>query len=125
MNKNVDIVKDFVAAWSRLDVDELLSYFAEDGTYYNMPFAPVTGHEGLRDFISAFLKDWTETNWDLLHIFGDGDVVVAERLDRTKVGDIAVDLPCCGIFEMQDGKIKMWRDYFDMATYTRPFEGKT
>jgi limonene-1,2-epoxide hydrolase len=29
-----------------------------------------------------------------------------------------VDLPAAGVFEMEGGKIKVWRDYFDLATYT-------
>jgi ketosteroid isomerase-like protein len=29
----------------------------------------------------------------------------------------AVELPCFGIFEMKEGKITAWRDYFDMSTY--------
>ena len=28
-----------------------------------------------------------------------------------------VNPPCCGVFEMQDGRIKVWRDYFDIGTY--------
>jgi limonene-1,2-epoxide hydrolase len=48
-----------------------------------------------------------------------GDVVIAERLDRTVAGGKPVDLPCCGVFELQGGRIKAWRDYFDMGTYTR------
>ena len=48
-------------------------------------------------------------------------MVIVERLDRTEVGDIKVDLPCCGVFEMEEGKIKIWRDYFDKGTYTKPF----
>ena len=121
MSDNVVIIKKFIEAWSRLDVDEIVGYFTEDGTYYNMPAAPVSGHAALKQFIGAFIKDWTQTDWDVLNIIGSGDVVIAERLDRTKVGEIAVDLPCCGIFEMEGGKIKMWRDYFDMATYMKPF----
>lgn len=121
MTDNKAIIKSFIEAWSRLDVDELVGYFTPEGTYYNMPFAPVTGHGDLKGFIGAFIKDWTQTDWDVLNLIGEGDVVIAERLDRTKVGDISVDLPCCGVFEMEDGKIKVWRDYFDMATYTKPF----
>ncbi|MBL4864545.1 MAG: nuclear transport factor 2 family protein [Rhodobiaceae bacterium] len=123
MTDNVAIIRDFITAWSRLDVDELVGYFTEDGTYYNMPIAPISGHEALKSFIGAFIKDWTRTDWDVLHLIGSGDIVVAERLDRTMVGDIAVDLPCCGVFEMENGKIKVWRDYFDMATFTKPFSG--
>ena len=121
MSDNVQIIKDFISAWSNLDAEELVSYFAEDGIYYNMPAQPVQGRENLKQFIAGFISSWTKTTWDLLNIEGTGNVVIAERLDRTEVGDIKVDLPCCGVFEMEDGKIKVWRDYFDMATFTRPF----
>lgn len=117
MADNVEIIRDFIEAWSRLDATELAGYFTEDGSYHNMPTVPITGREKVGEFISNFIRTWTETNWEVLHIFGDGDVVVAERLDRTKAGDKAVDLPCCGIFEMENGKIKVWRDYFDMPTF--------
>ncbi len=36
-------------------------------------------------------------------------------------GDSSVDLPCTGVFELESGKIKVWRDYFDFATYQRGF----
>ena len=119
MSSNEQIIRDFIAAWSRLDVEELLGYFAEDGTYYNMPIAPVSGQAGLRTFIGAFLTGWTRTDWEILNIVSAGDIVVAERMDRTELGDRKVALPCCGVFEMEDGKIKVWRDYFDMATYQK------
>jgi limonene-1,2-epoxide hydrolase len=45
--------------------------------------------------------------------------VIVERLDRTKAGDKAVDLPCTGVFELENGKIKVWRDYFDLGTYAK------
>jgi len=48
-----------------------------------------------------------------------GNVVIAERLDRTRAGEKSVDLPCVGVFELEAGKIKIWRDYFDLATYHR------
>lgn len=120
---NIQIIRDFIAAWSRLNPDELVDYFTPDGTYYNMPIAPVSGHDQLRPFIANFLSSWSSTEWDVLNIVGNGDVVIAERLDRTMVGDKPVDLPCCGVFEMKDGKIAVWRDYFDMATYTKALAG--
>lgn len=123
MSDNVKIIQDFINAWTRLDVDELVSYFAEDGIYYNMPAEPVQGHDNLKNFIGGFTANWTTTEWDTLNILGEGDVVFAERLDRTRAGDVKVDLPCCGVFEMENGKIKVWRDYFDMATFTKPFGG--
>ncbi len=123
MKKNEDIIREFIAAWSRLDVDELVGYFTDDGVYHNMPFKPVQGHVALKAFISNFLNGWTGTQWDILTLIASGDTVVAERLDRTTLGERSVDLPCCGVFKMQDGKIKVWRDYFDLATYTKGASG--
>lgn len=119
MGENARIVRDFIAAWSRLDAVELAAFFTEDGVYHNMPARPVAGRAAVQAFIAGFIKDWTATEWDVLNLVEAGDVVIAERLDRTRVGDRPVDLPCCGVFEMSGGKIKVWRDYFDLATYTR------
>lgn len=123
MGDNERVVRDFIAAWSRLNPDELAGYFAEDGVYHNMPARPVAGREAVRGFIAGFTKDWSATEWEVLNVVAAGDVVIAERVDRTRVGDKRADLPCCGVFEMQGGKIKVWRDYFDLATYTRALGG--
>ncbi|MDH3603708.1 MAG: hypothetical protein OEU26_29205 [Candidatus Tectomicrobia bacterium] len=56
---------------------------------------------------------------NLINLLAEGDVVMVERMDRTVVDGKSVDLPCFGIFEMREGKISEWRDYFDMATYTK------
>jgi limonene-1,2-epoxide hydrolase len=116
---NETIIRDFIAAWSRLDPEELAGYFAEDGVYHNMPTGPVAGRENVRNMIAGFIGSWTETEWEVLNLMSSGDVVIAERLDRTRAGDKAVDLPCTGVFEMQGGKIKIWRDYFDLGTYMK------
>lgn len=119
MASNEEVVRAFVAAWSRLNVDELVDYFTPDGTYHNMMAKPVSGHDNLRRFIGGFIRGWSATDWEILNIVAHGDVVIAERVDRTQVGDKRVELPCCGVFEMSGGKIKVWRDYFDLATYTK------
>ena len=119
VEENVAVITEFIEAWSRLDPDELAGYFAEDGCYHNIPTKPVTGRAEVRDMIAGFTAGWTATTWDLLNIAGTGDLVFAERVDRTQMGDKGVDLPCTGVFEMEDGKIKVWRDYFDMGTFIK------
>ena len=116
---NEKTIREFIAAWSRLDPEELASYFSEDGVYHNMPTGPVAGRENVKKMIGGFIAAWTETQWDVVNLVSSGDVVIAERLDRTKAGDKAVDLPCTGVFEMENGKIKVWRDYFDLGTYVK------
>ncbi len=117
MKDNEQIIRQFIAAWSRLNVDELLEYFTDDGTYHNMPMQPVKGKDNIKQLIEGFTDAWTETQWDIVCLMSKDDLVVAERLDRTKFGDKSVDLPCVGVFEMEKGKIKVWRDYFDANTY--------
>ena len=121
---NVAVIREFVESWSSLDAAQLASYFAEDGTYFNMPAQPVVGRANIEQFIAGFSASWTETTWDILNISGDGSVVYCERLDRTKTTQGNVDLPCFGVFEMRDGKIHVWRDYFDMGTYVNAMTGE-
>lgn len=123
MSENEAVIRKFISAWSKLDPDALVEFFTPDGVYHNMPMQPVAGRENLRAFIAGFLKGWTSTEWEILTLVSQGDVVFAERIDRTRVGAKAVALPCCGVFEMQGGKIKVWRDYFDLNTYGTALAG--
>lgn len=116
-HNNIAVITAFVQAWSRLDANELAGYFAEDGIYYNMPARPVTGRENIKLFIESFIQQWTETDWLIINIAEVGNTVFVERLDKTKTLQGNIDLPCTGVFEMNAGKIKEWRDYFDLATY--------
>ena len=119
VEENERIIREFIEAWSRLDPVELAGYFTDDGVYHNMPMGPVAGRANVENLIRGFIASWTETTWDLRNILCAGDVVIAERLDRTRAGEKTADLPCVGVFEMEGGKIKVWRDYFDFATYQR------
>jgi limonene-1,2-epoxide hydrolase len=119
MSDNIRIVEEFVAAWSSLDAARLAGYFCDDGSYHNMPSQPVTGKENVEKFIEQFLSNWTETDWDIINITEQGETVFCERLDRTKTQRGNVDLPCFGVFEMEGGKIKVWRDYFDLGTFMK------
>ena len=119
MSSNTQLIEEFCQAWSRLDASELASYFTEDGIYHNMPADPVQGRENVEKFIRGFAGSWTRTEWEILHLAETGDVVFAERIDRTQAGDKSVDLPCTGVFTLRDGKIACWRDYFDIGTYMK------
>lgn len=119
MTPNEKTIRDFIAAWSRLNVEELVGYFTDDGVYHNMPMQPVKGREALKQFIGGFLSGWSKTEWEILTLVTAGDTVIAERVDRTVANGKKIDLPCCGVFEMRGGKIAVWRDYFDLNTYLR------
>ena len=122
MSSNSELIKKFCEAWSRLDPVELAAFFTEDGIYHNMPAGPIQGREEVENFIRGFAGSWTRTEWEILNLAESGDIVIAERLDRTQAGDKSVDLPCTGVFTIRDGKIASWRDYFDLGTYMRAMQ---
>jgi limonene-1,2-epoxide hydrolase len=101
----------------------LAGYFTEDGVYHNMPIDPVSGRQAVEQFITHFAGKWTDTRWEILNIVEQGDLVFCERIDRTRTTAGNVDLPCMGVFEMHDGKIRVWRDYFDLNTYAGAMSG--
>lgn len=119
MPNNVELVRAFCAAFSRRDTDELLGFFAEDAVYHNMPMPPVRGKDAIRGVLDMFLKPAQSVEFIVLHIAAEGDTVLTERLDKFVIGGKTVELPVCGVFDMATGKILAWRDYFDMATWTR------
>lgn len=78
----------------------------------------VQGQNNIQQFISGFIRPWESTDWEIVSLVADGDLVMVERLDKTVVAGSPVNLLCLEYFELENGKIKIWRDYFDLSTYT-------
>jgi limonene-1,2-epoxide hydrolase len=55
--------------------------------------------------------------FELINLASDGAVVFTERVDRMEFGGKTVELPVTGVFEMEGGRIRAWRDYFDMQMF--------
>lgn len=117
--QNEKLVRDFCAAWQRRDIEELVGFFTPDAVYHNMPMAPVSGHDGIRQVLQLFVPPAQSIDFEVLNLASSGPVVLAERVDRFVMGGKKVELPVVGVFEIRDGKIALWRDYFDMQTWTR------
>lgn len=112
------VVRDFCSAWSRRDVDELLGFFAPGAVYHNMPLAPAEGEDAIRAILELFVPGSEEIEFEILGLAADGDTVYTERIDRFTVNGKRLELPVAGVFEIRDGAIAAWRDYFDMQAWT-------
>ncbi len=112
-------VEDFLASFGTLDVDRIMSFFAPEAVYHNMPMAPMRGEKAIRGVIEYFVKPAQKIEFVILNIMAAGNVVLNERLDKFLIGEKNVELPVMGTFEVEDGKIVVWRDYFDMATWQK------
>ncbi len=117
-----ETVAAFIAAIEAKDVDAAVALAAADISYENMPTDPIVGHEGLARTLHSFLAPASTVEWRILKQWTFERTVINERLDRFQIGDGWLELPIAGIFEIDDdGKISLWRDYFDMGSYTRQF----
>ncbi len=117
--ENEKLVTDFCQSWTRKNVDEILSYLTDDCFYHNIPMEPCVGKAAIRQFIEPFMKDADTVNFEIKHTTSAGNAVMNERVDRFVMGPKKIELPVVGVFEVSGGKISAWRDYFDLATFTK------
>jgi limonene-1,2-epoxide hydrolase len=116
------VIGDLFAAWTRLDLDGIMGYFAEDAVWDNVPMnSPAKGRAAIREMTQGFLKDTTSFGAKILKSLHVGNTVFNERVDTIKMKNgKGADIPVAGIFELNDaGIITSWRDYFDLATFTK------
>jgi limonene-1,2-epoxide hydrolase len=112
-------VRDFCAAWEAMDQQRILDAFTDDAVYHNMPMPPAAGKDAIRALLGFILGPASSVKFDIKKIVAEGDTVLTERLDTFQMGDKTVALEVMGTFELRDGKIAAWRDYFDMASWTK------
>ena len=114
------IVNAFMAEFDveHPDADTLASYFTDDAVYHNMPMAAAEGLEAVKAALAG-VSQMTSRGWEVLHSATNGDVVLNERIDRFDMSGTEVSVQVCGVFEIRDGKIARWRDYFDLASFQK------
>ena len=113
------IVRDFSAAWGRADLDFIMDAFADDAIYHNMPMQPLEGKAAIRAGIEGFLSQSPGgIDFEILNQVSAGNLVMNERVDTFVIGGNESPIRVMGVFELRDGRIARWRDYFDMAGLT-------
>ena len=113
-----DVVRSFIAAWNANDLERVLAHLHDEVVYHNMPMQPLHGLAAVRAYLQGVGRfDWID--WKLLALAESGDKVLTERIDDFSLRGTPVSLPLMGIFEIDGGRIRAWRDYFDLASYRR------
>lgn len=116
-NDALAVVNRFIAAIERRDIDAAVPLLANDCEYDNVPMGAVHGPDAVRDILGPMLAGCTEVEWPVLRESASGNVVFNERLDRFLMPHGWVEVPVNGVWEVVEGRITLWRDYFDEATY--------
>lgn len=97
---------------------DLAAFFTDDAVWHNIPLAPVTGRDDIATTIASFTTGIESIEFRVRNIASDGPVVLTEQVDVFKFPDKSIELQVMGTFEVRDGKIAAWRDYFDMNQFT-------
>src|SRR5262249_11131663 len=113
------IVREFCAAWDRRDVEEILPGSARRPPSHTRRLEPGRGPAAIREVLNVFVPPASRIHFEVRAIVSRGDLVFTERVDHFTVAGKEVALPVAGVFELRDGKIAAWRDYFDMGSYQR------
>ena len=121
------LVRHFIQLIEAKDLEGALALIDEKCEYDNVPMRKVFGPEGVRETLAPFIASCSEIDWVIHYQTASGDttsgVVMNERTDRFKMGDRWVEVPLMGIFTIANGKITLWRDYFDIAMFQKAISG--
>ena len=111
---NDAFVRNFMAAWERRDTAFILDCFTEDAVYHSVPLTPIVGKAAIEEWVRGF-EDVPAGRIEVRNQVASGSVVMNERTDYITLNGQPVTLPICGVFEMDGGRIRAWREYFDLA----------
>lgn len=115
---NLDTVLSFIDLWNSRDLDHILARMTEDCFYHNIPWPPMNGLAEIRSGLEMFVRDAEQIEWIVHHAAETEDgAVLTERTDRFLLKGQWLEISVMGTFELRDGKIARWRDYFDSAQF--------
>jgi len=118
VTENERIITEFIYAFCQFDADELIEYFTSDATYHNIPLPILRGRDAIYASLKGLPERFKELKVEMLNQICAGNIIMNERIDYFTFPDgRQVALPIAGIFEMENGKIKYWREYFDLGTF--------
>ena len=111
---NDALVREFIAAWERRDTAHIVDCFTDDGVYHSTPLSPLVGKAAIREFVAGF-EGVPPGRLEIRNQVASDTVVMNERVDHLTMNGKPVTLPIMGVFEIEGGRIKAWREYFDLA----------
>jgi limonene-1,2-epoxide hydrolase len=121
MSAQTDLVTRFLKAWEpaygfRKAMPEFLT---ADVEYENVGVTDTRGLEDAVKTIEGFVQGlgFASMIVQMRSMAASGNVVLTERVDDLydAQGRRLASLRVMGVFEVRDGKIAAWRDYFDSA----------
>ncbi len=101
------------------DLDEAVGLLSVDVRYENVGLPTVHGRERVRRLFGKGYENGAGFDVVIHTICADGASILTERTDILKFRQLHVQLWVCGRFDVRDGQIVLWRDYFDFLDFNK------
>ena len=119
-----DVVREFCAAIDSKDLSKVESLVDEKVVYHNVGSEPAVGREASLAAVKFQFDMFDPISFRIRNLAEDGDIVLTERVDEVTANGVMAPVPVMGTFEVSDGRIVRWRDYFDMGLTGRLIGGE-
>lgn len=113
-----DVVRAFLTAMADGDADLAISLVADDLVYENVSLPTIRGKDRFAKGAHDFYKRGLGFDVVIHRITEDGATVMTERTDALTFKRFRSQFWVCGVFEVHDGVVTLWRDYFDWSDIT-------
>jgi len=119
MSQNADRLRSLFDDLERLDFAAVAAHCTEDCVYEDVPFAAATaiGPEAIRAKLDMGLGTLERLPTTIHELLEQGDTIMVERTEvwHHRSGARAT-LKVAAVFKFRDGKLTLWRDYWDAKT---------
>jgi limonene-1,2-epoxide hydrolase len=113
-----EVVRAFLTALASADPAAAVGLVADDLVYENVSLPTIRGKARFARGAEHYYRRGLRFDVRIHRIATDGDVVLTERTDAIMIGGFRSQFWVCGTFEVHDGRISLWRDYFDWKDVT-------
>ena len=113
------VATNFLKLLEQRDVDGACDLLAEDVAYINVSMPAIHGRKRVRRIFSRMMA-WDSAGFEVCfhNVAVDGTSVLTERTDVLIFGPVRVQIWVWGHFDVVDGRITVWKDYFDWWNVT-------
>ena len=114
------IVKTFIKAIEARNIEQVTALLDDDVAFENIPEGSVVkGREATAEKFAGFFNNASSIDWDIEREIYSGDVAMIERVNRICFNNKDIELPMITVFEVKNGKVTLFRDYFDAQTFAK------
>jgi len=126
---NIDAAKAYIAAWNARDPDAVVATLTSEGTYEDPGTGGPIGGDALKGYIGGLLAAFPDLSFELASIADAGPSTVAFQwiMRGTNSGSLnglpptnkPIEVPGADFCEVENGKLKSVRGYFDGGAVPR------